>query len=665
MDAMDSLNERAQKGEDVTEQQNALKREIEETTQSLKTLTKEYESFGSVGAQQVAVVGEKFKEAGDKMASVGQSMTATVTAPIVGFFTVAASGASDLEENLNKVDVAFGKDAQAVKDWADGATSQFGLSKNAALEAASLFGDMGTAMGLTTGDAADMSTKLAGLAGDLSSFKNIDVEQAMSALKGVFTGETESLKGLGIIMNQTNLKQSAEDTGLVYDELSQTELVTLRYNYVLAQTKNAQGDYARTSDGTANSIRTLQATLSNLTAELGSALLPIITPIIQKITEWAKKFTGLDEGTKKTIVTVGLVVAALGPLLLVVGKVVSVIGTIMTMAPALSAAFAALTGPVGLAVAAIAGLIAIGVALGTHWDEVVAWTKNLAKSIADGFNKILNSVKTAVTNTWNAVKSAFSNIVSAITNAVNTACNTVSNVFNAIRSTISSVLNGVYSTVSSIFNNVKNTISNVLNAALNVVRGVVNGIKGAFNFSLSIPNIATGALDAARGAVNSVVGWIKGAFNFGLSLPSVATGVFSSVTSTVQGIVDRVKGAFNFSWSLPTLRVPHVSVDGGAAPWGIGGKGRLPSFHVTWHKDAYNNPLLFTSPTVLATPNGLHGFGDGNGGELVIGVDKLREVLGTTGNRISVNVYASPGMDETALANKVAAKLDHWLGKRL
>lgn len=624
-------------------QYDALQRELVETEQSFKSLKKEANGFGSVFAQQISVAGEKVKEFGGKVTNVGKGMSATVTAPLVGFFTVAASGASDLEENLNKVDVAFGSDAKAVKDWSETATTQFGLSRNAALEAASLFGDMGTAMGLTTGDAAEMSMNLAGLAGDLSSFKNIDIETAMNALKGVFTGETESLKGLGVIMNQTNLKEFAADMGLVYDEMSQAELVNLRYNYVLEATKNAQGDYARTSDGTANSIRTLQATLSNLTAELGSALLPIITPIIQKVTEWAKRFTGLDEGTRKTIVTIGLVVAAIGPLLVVIGNLVSIIGTIMTMAPAISAAFAALSGPIGLAVAAIAGLIAIGVALGQHWDEVVEWTKNLGRSISKAFDDILKSIKTAVNNAWTAVRTAFQNIVNAITNAVNNARNTVSNVFNAI----------------------KNTISNVLNAALGVVQSVVNRIKSAFNFSLSIPSIATGALDVAKGAVDWVVSAIKGAFNFSLSLPSVATGVFSSVTSTVQGIVDKVKGAMNFSWSLPVLKVPRVTVDGGAAPWGIGGKGRLPSFNVTWHKNAYDNPMLFTRPTVLATPNGFHGFGDGNGAELVIGTNKLREIIGATGNNINVNVYAAPGMNETALANAVALKLDRWLGERV
>lgn len=407
-----------------------------------------------------------------------------------------------------------------------------------------------------------------------------------------------------------------------------------------ADTFNATLDPLDQTTVVLNQLKTIGADLVNTA---GPALADIFQRIGEAVKTVSEKWKGLSEGQKQTILTVAGIIAAVGPLLAILGKVITVIGSIMTMAPAISAAFAALSGPIGLAVAAIAGLIAIGVALGKHWDEVVAWTKNLGRSISNGFDNILKSIRTAVNNAWTAVRTAFQNIVNAITNAVNNARNTVSSVFNAI----------------------KNTISSILNSALGVVQSVVNSIKSAFNFSLSIPSIATGALDVAKGAVDWVVSAIKGAFNFSLSLPSVATGVFSSVTSTVQGIVDKVKGAMNFSWSLPVLKVPRVTVDGGAAPWGIGGKGRLPSFNVTWHKDAYDNPMLFTRPTVLATPNGFHGFGDGNGSELVIGTNKLREIIGATGNNINVNVYAAPGMNETALANAVALKLDRWLGERV
>lgn len=624
------------------EQQDALQRELIETTQQLKNLQEESKKFGSVGAQQAAVFGEKLKDAGGKISGVGKDLTVSATAPITAFFTLAANGASDLEENLNKVDVAFGKDAGTVKQWAENATNQFGLSKNAALEAASLFGDMGTAMGLTTGDAAKMSTELAGLAGDLSSFKNIDVDVAMNALKGVFTGETESLKSLGIIMNQTNLKAFADDLGLVYDEMSQAELVNLRYNYVLEATKNAQGDYARTSDGTANSIRTLEATLSNLTAELGSALLPIITPIIQKLTEWAKKFSELDEGTKNTIVTVGLIIAALGPLLTVLGTLISLVGSALTLAPAISAAIAFISGPIG-AVIALVALLAI--TFYKNWESIKQWTINLFKSIRSTFDNIKSAISNAVNNAVSFVSSAFNQIYSVVTSIVNNVRNAVSSGFNAVVSAISGAINSAISAVSSGFNSIVSTISGAVNSAYGIVSSVFGSISGA----------VSGAISGITGTVSSVF-W--GVYN-------TISSAINSAVGVVQGAVNTIKNAFNFSWSLPHLKVPHISVSGGVAPYGIGGKGSLPRFNISWYRKAYENAVLFNSPTVIPTISGMKGFGDGNGSELVIGTNKLRELVGAAGNNVNVNVYAAPGMNETAVANAVALKLDRWLGERV
>ena len=105
------------------------------------------------------------------LAVAGAAMTAAVTMPIVNAGKAAFQMASDFEENVNKVDVAFKDNAATVMAWSETALESFGLSQNSALEAASLFGDMGTAMGLSTGEAANMSTSLTGLAGDLASFK--------------------------------------------------------------------------------------------------------------------------------------------------------------------------------------------------------------------------------------------------------------------------------------------------------------------------------------------------------------------------------------------------------------------------------------------------------------------------------------------------------------
>lgn len=494
-----------------TAEWDGLQREIVETEVKLKDLEKQYKDFGSVAAQQIKAAGEDMKNVGDKLTGVGSKMSTAVTLPIVGGFTLAAKSASNFEENLNKVDVAFGKDADQVKAWADVATEQFGLSKNAALEATSLFGDMGTAMGLSTEEAAQMSTSLAGLAGDLSSFKNVGIDQAMTALKGVFTGETESLKNLGVVMTQTNLKQFAEDLGLVYDNLSQAEIVTLRYQYVLQATSNAQGDYARTSDGTANSIRTLQATLDNLLAELGTALLPIITPIIQKITEWAKKFSELDESTRNIIVVVGLVAAAIGPLLVVIGSVISTIGTIMTMAPALGAVISALTGPIGLVIAAIAAAVLAGVQLYQNWDYVKEKCAEFAASVSEKWNALkdylierVNLTKQNILNAWEAIKTTVTTIVENITTTVKTKWEeiktAITTAINNAKEVVTTAASGIYETMKEnadkTVNYLKELPAKALQWGKDLINNFIDGIKDAWRSGIDfIKGIAEDVAD--------------------------------------------------------------------------------------------------------------------------------------------------------------------------
>lgn len=124
----------------------------------------------------------------------------------------------------------------------------------------------------------------------------------------------------------------------------------------------------------------------------------------------------------------------------------------------------------------------------------------------------------------------------------------------------------------------------------------------------------------------------------------------------VLNAVDRIKGAFNFQWKLPSLKLPHFSI--------TEGKLGLPQISVQWYKKGYTDGILFNSPTVLPTANGWKGFGDGNGGELVIGMNKLKELVGA-GSGPTINIYTQPGMNETAIANAVAVKLDRWLGERV
>lgn len=191
--------------------------------------------------------------------------------------------ASNLQEVQNVVDVAFGSMAWKAEQFSKSALEAFGMSELSAKKTASTYMAMASGMGLGADKASDMAITMAGLTGDVASFFNISQELADTKLKSVFTGETETLKDLGIVMTQTNLQAYALSQGINKNvsDMTQAEITTLRYNYVLSQLSLAQGDFARTSSSWANQIRILQERFKQLLGIIGNGLIAALTPVVQ------------------------------------------------------------------------------------------------------------------------------------------------------------------------------------------------------------------------------------------------------------------------------------------------------------------------------------------------------------------------------------------------
>ncbi|HGI6550934.1 peptidoglycan DD-metalloendopeptidase family protein [Listeria monocytogenes] len=296
------------------------------------------------------------KNASSKFNTLKTAIVTVGTALVVGAGKAMFNYASDTNESVNKVEVAFENNAQSVKNWSKSTLDNIGLAQGTALDLAATYGDMSTSMGLNTKEAEKMSTSMVDLAGNLASFKNIDIDRANNALNGVFTGETEALKSLGIVMTQTNLEQFALETGagkvaksstevakqniarekaqkklneaikehgknsleareaqsklqevqakshetakVNLKDMSQEELVQLRYNYVMKQTKNAHGDFKNTSDQAANASRVFSESLKELASNAGQFLLPVITPLITKASDFTKKLSDIPSAVK-------------------------------------------------------------------------------------------------------------------------------------------------------------------------------------------------------------------------------------------------------------------------------------------------------------------------------------------------------------------------------
>ena len=207
---------------------------------------------------------------------------------------------SDLAEVQNVVDVTFTTMSDKVNEFAKNAMTSAGLSETMAKQYVGTFGAMSKAFGFTESQAYDMSTQLTQLTGDVASFYNLDQGEAFTKLKSVFTGETESLKDLGVVMTQTALDQYAlaNGYGKTTSAMTEQEKVALRLAFVQKQLSAASGDFIRTSDSWANQVRVMQLQLQSLKATVGQGLINIFTPVLKVINTLLGKLATLANAFK-------------------------------------------------------------------------------------------------------------------------------------------------------------------------------------------------------------------------------------------------------------------------------------------------------------------------------------------------------------------------------
>ncbi|MCB0137282.1 MAG: hypothetical protein KDD75_19425, partial [Caldilineaceae bacterium] len=317
--------------------------------------------------KKLGTMGSTISDFGKSAMKAGGLMTAGLTLPIVALGAKAVGAASDLSESMSKVGVVFGENATQIEDWSMTAAQALGITRQQALESAGTFGNLFSAMGIGQAATADMSTGLVQLASDLASFNNLDPTEVLDKLRAGIVGEAEPLRTLGVNLSAAATEAYALTHGLAATKEEITPAIKAQANYalILEQTTLAQGDYARTADGLANSQRSLSAQVSDLTANLGTVLLPIVTQVVGIVTQAVTWFGNLDPTVQTIIIAVAALAAAAGPLVTVLGAVGVAIG--------------ALASPNGIVVAAIAALAAAWVSDfgGIRTTVTAFWEQNL------------------------------------------------------------------------------------------------------------------------------------------------------------------------------------------------------------------------------------------------------------------------------------------------
>lgn len=427
------------------------------------------------------------------MEKIGATARALGPMATIGFGALTAlsvkavNSASDMVEAQTAVNQIFGKSTAEIIKFSESGAKALGQSQTQILDGAKSFGIFGKAAGLAGEDNAKFSKDLIKLAADLASFNNTSVDEALTALGAGLRGESEPLRRFGVLLNDAELKAQAMKMG-IYDgngALSSQQKILAANAAIFEQTATQQGDFARTSDGLANSQRILTAQMENLSAKVGNALLPVFEAVVPLITGL---LTYMEENT-------GVVIA-----------LAAVFGTLAVAIIAVNVAMYA--NPISLIIAGVALLIT-GVILLVNWLVKLAggWDV-VTKNFMDGLKAVGSFFKT----TWDGIASFFTTVFGAIGNTFSTGFKAMETGLKNFGSFFATIWNGIGSVAKAIMNGVLNTIEGFINFVIGGINGLINTINTVLsagtvvgiNFQLgniprvNIPALAEGGIVMPR-----------------------------------------------------------------------------------------------------------------------------------------------------------------------
>lgn len=403
-------------------------------------------------SSQMQTMQREFKKTADVMKNIGTAFSVAVSLPLAAAGTAAYNMASDFEDALGATDQIFKDASGAVQEWAQGLPTYYGIAKKEALEYSNMMGSMLKNIGGLTEEAASkQSAKLIELAGDLTAMYGGTTADAVRALTGALKGNNTMLDNYGMAANDALVKAKAFEMGLITQgsemTLAAKQAATLAL--VFEQSGAAQGQAAREADASSGSMRALKTELTNLATELGEHLLPIITPFVQKIRDLISRFREASPETKKLLVVVGGLAAALGPVLVALGGIVSAVPLVVSGIASIGTAFTVMTGPIGLVVAAIGGLIYLMV---KNWGAVKKILIDSANYFIDLYNESL--VVRAGIESVVAVLKILGNTVKLVFNVAGTILkgfgNSLKNLVSTIGSLFKAMITGDFKAIPSI-----------------------------------------------------------------------------------------------------------------------------------------------------------------------------------------------------------------------
>lgn len=458
-------------------------------------------------------VSKKFKDIGGKMQSAGKGMSQALTLPLLAIGGASVKAASDAEEMRSKFNVVFGDLAGDAEEWASSHADAVNRSSNDLMGYMASLQDTFVPMGFAREEAMGMSKQVTELGVDLASFNNMAEDEAINKLRSGLVGSHEALLDFGVVIKQASLDQELLNMGIEGGAAaaSEQEKMQARLNMIMKGTSDAQGDAARTSGSFANQMKGLKADLEDVAIAIGEQLIPMFSGIIESVKGAFDWFSNLSDSQQRIITIVGIVVAALGPLLVILGMMANAIGALIPVVAAISAPMLAWVAGIGALVAAL------------------VWAYNNVEWFRDGVRAAWDVLKSVFKIAWDVIKAIFSAFVETIKGVLST----VKTVWDAISSAISYAWNRVIqpllqaairffnTTLKPAFIAVKDAVQTVFDTIGNII---------SYVWSKVVYPLLVGA---GRFLRNTFVP----AFNF---VKDSITTVFDTVGSVIKGAWDRV-----------------------------------------------------------------------------------------------------------------------------
>ena len=359
------------------------------------------------------------QKVGKRMQGIGKNLTIGLTAPLAAFGYKATQAAIDAEEMESAFNVVFGNMSNDVRKWAEETGNAMGRStqeiQRGALAFQELFGKA-----LAPEKAAEMSKQFAVLTQDLASFKNLSNDVAQQKLFSGLTGEAEPLRSVGVFINAAATDAKALELGLekVNGKYTDQQKIVARAAVIQEQLSNAQGDVLRTSDSAANKIKAAKAAFEELSITVGTKLVPVLTPLVDKLAAALNWFSTLPDSVQTTVVAVGAFAAVLGPVVLGLGALVSGVGSVISVMAPLIAVVKTAAASGGILVAMKAAVVGLGAAftsilLPAIGAIKVAMTALLANPIILGAAAVIGGIYLAWKN-WDKIKGVLSGVGSSV-----------------------------------------------------------------------------------------------------------------------------------------------------------------------------------------------------------------------------------------------------------